>query len=238
MALPEIKHSIFKLKIPSTKKEIRYRPYTVKEEKLLLTSKLSDNIDEVVDTLKQVIKNCVLDDINIDKLAMFDIEYLFVNLRKVSVSNKVELFIEHDGKKIPFEVDLEAVQVKFPKDHSNIIAINDSISVKMKYPNMKQMLKLEDVAAADDTSLIKVDDYIFDMFVECIEAVMDQDKVYNDFTKEELTNFVLNLPSDNNKKIAGFFNSIPSLEHNITVRLPNNETTEVKLKGLKDFFIF
>lgn len=238
MPLPEIKHPIFKLKVPSTKKEIRYRPYTVKEEKLLLTSKLSDNIDEIVDTLKQVISNCVLDEINVDKLAMFDIEYLFVNLRKVSVSDKVELFVEHDKKKIPFEVDLNSVSVKFPKDHTNIISINESISIRMKYPNMKQMLKLEDIAESADASLIKVDDYIFDMFIECIEAVMDDDKVYNSFTKEELTDFILNLPSDNNKKIAEFFNNLPSLEHTMTIKLPDGDSTEVRLKGLKDFFIF
>lgn len=238
MALPEIKHPIFKMKVPSTKKEIRYRPYTVKEEKLLLTSKLSDNVDEIVETLKQVINNCVLDDIDVDKLAMFDIEYLFVNLRKVSVSDRVELFVEHDKKKVPFEVDLNSVSVKFPKEHTNIISVSESISIKMRYPNMKQMLKLEDIADSADVNLIKVDDYIFDMFIDCIESVMDDTKVYSDFTKEELTNFILNLPSDNNKKIAEFFNNMPSLEHTMSIKLPGGETTEVKLKGLKDFFIF
>lgn len=238
MALPEIKHPIFKLKVPSTKKEIRYRPYTVKEEKLLLTTKMSDDVEDIIETLKQVIRNCVLDEINVDKLAMFDIEYLFINLRKVSVSDKVELFVEHNNKKIPFEVDLNNVHVHFPKDHSNTIAINDDVSIKLRYPNMKQMLKLESVASSEDTSLIKVDDYIFDMFIECIESVMDQSKVYNDFTKEELTTFVLSLPSDNNKKIAEFFNTMPSLEHTVTVKLPDGESTEVKLRGLKDFFIF
>lgn len=238
MALPEIKHPVFKLKVPSTKKEIRYRPYTVKEEKLLLTSKLSDKIEDVVDTLKQVITNCVIDDLSIDKLAMFDIEYIFVNLRKVSVSDKVELFVEHEGKKIPFEVDLNNVHVKFPKDHTNIVTVDNGISIKMKYPNMKQILGLESIASADDTSLIKVDDYIFDMFIDCIESVMDEDKVYNDFTKEELTTFVMNLPSDNNKKIAEFFNTMPSLEHVVNVRLPDGTATEVTLKGIKDFFIF
>lgn len=238
MALPEIKHSIFKLKVPSTKKEIRYRPYTVKEEKLLLTSKLSDDINEVIETLKQVIKNCVFDDINIDKLAMFDIEYLFVNLRKVSVSDVVELFVEHEGKKIPFEVNLGNVQVNFPKDHTNVIKVNDSISIKMKYPNMSQMLKLEDVAGSENATLTKVDEYVFEMFVDCIESVMDDEKVYSDFTKEELTNFILSLPSDNNTKIASFFNTMPSLEHTMSVKLPDGESTEVKLKGLKDFFIY
>lgn len=238
MALPEIKHPIFKLKVPSTKKEIRYRPYTVKEEKLLLTSKLSSNIDDVVDTLKQVITNCILDEVDVSKLAMFDIEYIFINLRKVSVSDKVELFVENDGKKVPFEVDLNNVHVKFPKEHTNVIDVENGISIKMKYPNMKQILGLENVASLEDTSLIKVDDYIFDMFIDCIESVMDEDKVYSDFTKEELTKFVLSLPSDNNKKIAEFFNTMPSLEHKIDVRLPDGKSTEVTLKGLKDFFIF
>ena len=237
MALPEIKHPIFKLKVPSTKKELRYRPYTVKEEKLLLTIRMSDDIEEITETIKQIIRNCVLDEINIDKLAMFDVEYLFVNLRKVSVSNEVEMYLDHEGKKIPFKVDLNDVKIVFNEKHSNIIEINDEISVKLRYPTITQILKLESLTLTEGVTPAQINDYIFDMFIDCIESIRDTEKVYNDFTREELTTFVLSLPSENNDKILQFFNTMPTLEHTVHVRLPNGETKEATLRGLKDFFI-
>lgn len=236
MALPEIKHPVFKLKIPSTTKEIRYRPYTVKEEKLLLTVRLSDDIEEVIETIKQIINNCVLDEIKIDKLAMFDIEYIFVNLRKVSVSNEVEMYLDHEGKKIPFKVDLNNVKIKFNEKHSNTIQINDDISIKLRYPNISQILKLESLTVTEGITPTEINDYIFDMFIDCIESIMDSEKVYSEFTREELSTFVLSLPSENNDKILQFFNTMPTLEHTVQVRLPNGETKEATLKGLKDFF--
>lgn len=236
MALPEIKHPIFKLKVPSTNKEIRYRPYTVKEEKLLLTVRLSDDIDEIITTIKQIIQNCVLDELNSEKLAMFDVEYIFVNLRRVSVSNEVEMFIDHDGKKIPFKVDLNDVKIKFDKNHSNIIQINDDISIKLRYPNITQILRLENLTSTEGVTPTQINDYIFDMFIDCIESIMDSNKVYSDFTREELTTFVLSLPSENNDKILQFFNTMPTLEHTVKIKLPNGETKEATLRGLKDFF--
>ena len=236
MALPEIKHPTFKLKIPSTKKEIRYRPYTVKEEKLLLTVRMSEDIEEIIETIKQIIRNCVLDEINIDKLAMFDIEYMFVNLRKVSVSNEVEMYMDYEGKKIPFKVDLNDVKIVFNEKHSNTIEINDDISVKLKYPTITQMLRLENLTLTEGVTPAQINDYIFDMFIDCIESIRDSQKVYNDFTREELTTFVLSLPSENNDKILQFFNTMPTLEHKVHVRLPNGETKEATLRGLKDFF--
>jgi hypothetical protein len=183
MPLPEIKHPIFKLIVPSTKKTISYRPYTVKEEKLLLTVRMSDDLEEVTETLKQIINNCILDDIDVDKLAMFDIEYIFINLRKVSVSNEVEMFITHENKKIPFIVNLDQIKVVFKSDHSNIIQINDDLGIKMKYPNMKQMLKLEEIYSEPEYDNKKVDDYLFNIFIECIDNIFDNIKVYNEFTK-------------------------------------------------------
>lgn len=236
MALPEIKHPIFKLKVPSTKKEIRYRPYTVKEEKLLLTVRMSEDIEEIIETIKQIIRNCVLDDVDVEKLAMFDVEYMFVNLRKVSVSNEVEMYLEHEGRKIPFKVDLNDVKIKFNEKHSNTIQINDDISVKLKYPTISQILRLENLTLTEGVTPTQVNDYIFDMFIDCIDSIMDSEKVYTDFTREELTKFVLSLPSENNDKILQFFNTMPTLEHTVHVKLPNGETKEATLRGLKDFF--
>jgi hypothetical protein len=236
MALPEIKHPVHKLKVPSSNKEIRYRPYTVKEEKLLLTVRLSDDIEEIIETIKQIIQNCVYDEIDPEKLAMFDVEYIFVNLRKVSVSNEVEMYLDHEGKKIPFKVDLNNVKIRFDEKHTNIIQINDDVSIKLRYPNIKQILRLESLTVTEGVTPTQVNDYIFDMFIDCIESIMDSEKVYSDFTREELSTFVLSLPSENNDKILQFFNTMPTLEHTVNVKLPNGETKEATLRGLKDFF--
>lgn len=236
MALPEIKHPVHKLKVPSSNKEIRYRPYTVKEEKLLLTVRLSDDIEEIIETIKQIIKNCVYDDIDPEKLAMFDVEYIFVNLRKVSVSNEVEMYLDHEGKKIPFKVDLNNVKIRFDEKHTNIIQINDDVSIKLRYPNIKQILRLESLTVTEGVTPTQVNDYIFEMFIDCIESIMDSEKVYSDFTRDELSTFVLSLPSENNDKILQFFNTMPTLEHTVNVKLPNGETKEATLRGLKDFF--
>jgi hypothetical protein len=238
MSLPEIKHPIFKLTVPSTKKSISYRPYTVKEEKLLLTVRMSDDLEEVIETLKQVINNCVLDDISVDKLAMFDIEYIFINLRKVSVSNEVEMYITHEEKRVPFTLDLDKVQVVFKPDHTNVIHINDDLGIKMKYPNMNQMLKLEEIYAEPEYDVKKVDEYLFNIFISCIDNIFDSKKVYNEFSKEELETFVLSLPVENNKKILEFFRTMPTLEHTVNVELPDGTMKEAKLSGLRDFFTF
>ncbi|CAB5221138.1 Baseplate hub assembly protein, bacteriophage T4-like [uncultured Caudovirales phage] len=238
MPLPEIKHPIFKLTIPSTKKTVSYRPYTVKEEKLLLTVRMSDDLEEVIETLKQVINNCILDDINIDKLAMFDIEYIFVNLRKVSVSNEVEMFITHEDKKIPFTLDLDQIKVVFKPDHTNVIQINEDLGIKMKYPNMKQMLRLDEIYGEPEYDGKKVDDYLFEIFIDCIDNIFDNKKVYTEFTREELEIFMLSLPVENNKKILEFFRTMPTLEHTVSVKLPDGTMKEAKLSGLRDFFTF
>lgn len=238
MPLPEIKHPLFKLTIPSTKKTVTYRPFTVKEEKLLLTVRLSEDIEEIIQTLKQIIQNCIIDDINVDKLAMFDIEYIFINLRRMSVSNEVELYLEEDGVKIPFTVDLSNVQVKFNPKHKNVVEIDEKLGFKMKYPSMMHILKLEDLINSEDYNSSKVDDYIFEIFIDCVDSVYDDNSSYSDFTKEELNKFVLSLPNKSMEKVKEFYETMPVLEHVEKIRTKDGTIKEVKLRGLKDFFTF
>lgn len=238
MPLPEIKHPIFKLSIPSTKQTVSYRPYTVQEEKLLLVVRMSEDIDEIIDTLKQIIKNCVLDDINVDKLAMFDIEYIFINIRKVSVSNEVDLFYTDGDLKIPMKVNLDDVKVKFNPEHTDKIAINERLGIKMKYPNLDNMLKIEYSLRAGDFDKKVVDDSVFNMILNCVEYIYDDDKIYNEFTNEELESFVLSLKIEDLKKIQRFFETLPAVEHTVQVRINETETRDVVLRGLKDFFTF
>lgn len=238
MALPEIKHPIFKVAIPSTKKQISYRPYTVQEEKLLLIVRMSEDLDEIVRTLKQVLKNCILDPVDLDKLAMFDIEYIFLNIRKDSVSNEIELIYTDEDKKVPFKVDLSDVKVKFTEGHNTKIQLNDTLGVKLKYPNLEAMLNLEYTIRAAQFDERIVDDSIFKTIIDCVEYVYDNDKVYKDFTKEELEKFLLSLKMDELVKLQKFFTTMPVLEHTVTVKLDNERTTTVTLKGIKDFFTF
>lgn len=238
MPLPEIKHPLFKLTIPSTKKTVTYRPFTVKEEKLLLTVRLSEDIEEIIQTLKQIIQNCIIDDINVDKLAMFDIEYIFINLRRMSVSNEVELYLEEDGVKIPFTVDLSNVQVKFNPKHKNVVEIDEKLGFKMKYPSMMHILKLEDLINSEDYNSSKVDDYIFEIFIDCVDSVYDDNSSYSDFSKEELNKFVLSLPNKSMEKVKEFYETMPVLEHVEKIRTKDGTIKEVKLRGLKDFFTF
>jgi hypothetical protein len=206
--------------------------------------KMSTDVDEIIGTIKQIISNCVFEDINVDKLAMFDIEYLFLNIRKVSVSNVVELNYteEVDGKpiRVPFTVDLEEVKVKFNPQHTSTIKINEDMVIKMNYPNVAHILKLEDMIQKEEFSSTKVDEYVYDMFLDCVDAIYDAEKMYgrSEFTKEELDQFVSSLPADIMVQIRLFFDTLPSLEHEVEVTLPSGDKRTVTMKGLKDFFIF
>lgn len=236
MPLPNLKHPVFKLTLPSTKKTVTYRPYTVQEEKLLLVVKMSEDIGEIVDTMKQIIRNCILDDVDVDRLAMFDIEYLFINIRKVSVSNEVDLVYTYEGKKIPFKINLEQVGVKFNPDHTDRIILSDGVGIKMKYPTLEKMLKLDYRIKLAGFEQSAIDREIFDVILDCVENVFDEEKVYTDFTREELESFVNSLKISDLRSVQKFFTTMPALEHRVTLKVGENETQEVVLRGLKDFF--
>jgi len=232
MALPKITHPVFKITIPSTKKTYGFRPYTVKEEKLLLFLKDNDNISEVLDTIKQIINNCCVEEIDISKLSLFDIEYIFIKLRSQSVGSIIELVYRKGEQKTEFVVDLSQVEVKFHPEHETKFIIYDNIGVAMSYPTFESMLRLEQ-AQTDN-----IDDAIFDMFVDCIDNVFDDNKVYTEFTKEEMSEFILSLPRECIDKIKKFLDTMPVLEHKQTIKYKDGSTEEVVLRGLKDFFIF
>lgn len=234
MTLPKITHPIFKITIPSTKKTLSFRPYTVKEEKLLLMIDKSENLTDSIDTLKQIINNCCVDSINVDKLAVFDIEYIFIKLRSKSVGEQLELIYNIEGDKRPFVVDLEKVEVKFNPEHKQKFVLAGDVGVSMNYPNFDSMLKLEKLVKEDSD----VDQFVFDMFIDCIDTVFDDSKVYDDFSREEIEEFVLSLPSDATKTIRNFFETMPVLEHTVQVKKKDGSTEKVVLRGLKDFFIF
>ena len=237
MALPKIKHPVFKLKIPSTGKVVSYRPYTVQEEKLLLIVRMSEDIDEIIDAVKQIVNNCILDNIDVDSLAMFDIEYIFINLRKVSVGNVVELIYTDEDKKYPFTVDLEQIEVKFNDDNKKTIDLENGLGIVLKYPNMKSSIKVEFDLRVSLLKPTDVEAGVFDMIIDCVDYIFDEEKIYKEFTKEELKDFILSLSLTNLDKIHRFFKTLPAVQHDVEVDV-KGEKRRVTLRGMKDFFSF
>jgi len=233
MALPKITHPVFKITIPSSKKTLSFRPYTVKEEKLLMLIKTSEDQSDVIDTLKQVITNCCVESIDVDKLAMFDVEYVFIKLRAKSVGEAIELNYTIGNQKTLFEVNLERVEVKIDPEHKRQFMLYGNIGVNMNYPNIKHMINIDSALNNDS-----VDDVLFNMFIDCIDNVFDDTTIYKEFTKEELTDFVLDLPRESIANIKTFFDTMPVLEHTVPIQMKDGTVETVTLRGLKDFFIF
>jgi len=229
MALPKITHPVFKITIPSTKKALNFRPYTVKEEKLLLFVKDNDNLSESIDVLKQIINNCCVDGVDVNKLALFDIEYIFIKLRARSVDSTIELNYRKGTEVTPFVIDLNSVEIKFDPKHERKFIVYDNIGVSMNYPTFEDMTNLEKTNTDND---------FFDLFINSIDTVFDDTKVYDEFTKEEIEEFIFSLPRECIEKIKTFFDTMPVLEHKQTVKYKDGSTEEVVLRGLKDFFIF
>lgn len=233
MSLPKINHPVFKVTIPSTKKTVSFRPYTVREEKLLVMMQSSENVEDIISVLKQVINNCCVEEIDVDKLAIFDIEYLFLKLRAKSVGETIELVYSADNENIKFNVNLENVEVKFNPEHKQKFLVHENIGVVMKYPSIDTTLTLEKALKSENP-----DEVVFDIFVDCIESVFDDQTVYKDFSKQDISDFVLSLPSTAVEKIKEFFNTMPVLEHTVKLKKKDETTEDVVLRGLKNFFIF
>ena len=233
MALPKITHPVFKITIPSSKKTLSFRHYTVKEEKLLMLVKTSEDQTDVIETLKQVITNCCVESIDVDKLAMFDVEYLFIKLRSKSVGETIELNYTLGDVRTLFEVNLERVEVIIDPEHKRQFMLYGNIGVNMNYPNIKHMINI-DTALGNEA----IDDVLFNMFIDCIDNVFDDNTIYKEFTKQELTNFILDLPRESIVSIKKFFDTMPVLEHVVPVKMKDGTVEQVTLRGLKDFFIF
>jgi hypothetical protein len=240
MGLPKIKHPVFDEKIPSTGKTLTLRPFTVREEKILLMAQTSEDIADMVKAIKQVLNNCIVvgeTDNLLEKIATFDIEYLFIKLRSKSVGEIVEVnFIEKNSEdkevKYTAEINLDDVNVTFPEDHSKNIKFTDTIGITMKYPTFDQIVKMEQEGETADG--------IFGVFLGCVENVYDENGVYipdDDFTPKELEEFILDLDTGASEKIANFFDTMPSLEHVVTARDSKGNEKEYTLKGLSDFFM-
>lgn len=233
MALPKISHPIFELTLPSTKQVIKYRPFLVKEEKILLTAQVSGEPQDVVTAIRQVINNCILTEgVDVEKITTFDLEYLFIKIRAKSVNNIIKLAYRDldDDKRYEVEVDLDEIEIQEDPNHSTKIEINSTSGIVMKYPS------------AELATSLKLLDGEMDMFFEvlkgCIESIYDSENVYytKDVPNEELDEFLQSLDVNTFKKIQEFFNTMPKLYYEVRYVNSLGKEKLIPLTTLNDFF--
>lgn len=233
--LPKIDNPTYQLNVPSTKKTVRFRPFLVKEEKILLMARESDNPADILHAIKQIVNNCGTDpSFDVDKLSLFDLEYLFLKIRAFSVDNKVKVSYRdlEDDKVYDFEVDLNDVEVNFPKNKkdANVIKITDRSGVILKYPP---------ATLYDDQEFLNLDkDYMFELILRCIDKIYYEEEVYEakDYRKEELSEFVENLSVKIFEEIQSFLLTTPKIEYKISYKNALGNEREIVLSSLNDFF--
>jgi len=238
MPLPKISTPTYELTIPSTGKKIKYRPFLVKEEKVLIIAMESEDMNTIASAVTDVIKSCIITrGIKVEDLSTFDIEYLFLNIRGKSVGEEVEVLItcpDDNTTKVPTIIALDEIQVIFDEKHSKDIKLDDTLTMRLKYPSMEEFIK-SNFALSD----ISVDD-TFEIVMSCIEQIYNEEESWSikDCTKKELREFVEQLSSKQFKQIENFFETMPKLSHTITVTNPNTGVeNDVVLEGLASFFV-
>jgi hypothetical protein len=238
MPLPKISTPTYELEIPSTKKKIRYRPFLVREEKILIIAMESEDTAQIAGAVKDVITSCILSrGVKVNEFSTFDIEYLFLNIRGKSVGEEVEVLVTcpDDGvTKVPVTIGLDEIQIQVDEKHSRDIKLDDTLMLRMKYPSMDQFIKNNFA-----TNEVNVED-TFEIVSECIEQVFSEEESWSakDCTKKELKEFIEQLSSKQFKEVENFFATMPKLSHTITVKNPKTEVeSEVVLEGLASFFV-
>ena len=233
MSLPKIDYPIYKIKVPSLKKEYHFRSFLVKEEKLLLMAKESEEPADVLMAIKQIINNCSLDKkLEIGKLALFYLEYIFLRLRAISVDNNIKVSYRdnEDGKVYDFEVNLDEVDIEYPEKLDNNIKITPKSGIIMKYPS---------AALYDDKEFLNLEkDYMFELIIRCIESIYYEDQIYEckDYTKQELNEFLENLNIKTFEAIQKFLINVPKMKYEIKYKNELGNEREIVLSSLNDFF--
>jgi T4 bacteriophage base plate protein len=241
MPLPKIATPTYELELPSTGKTIKYRPFLVKEEKVLILALETQDTKQITLAIKQVLKDCILTKgIKVDELPSFDIEYIFLNVRGKSVGEAIDLIVtcSDDGEtEVPVKIYVDEIQVQKNPEHSTEIRIDDEIVIKMKYPSLDQFIKNNfDFTAQESVSTIERS---FEIISSCVEAIFTAEESWaaSDCTKKELIEFIESMNAEQFKKIEGFFETMPKLTHTFVVTNPKTKVENtVTLEGLTSFF--
>jgi len=238
MPLPTIATPSYELKLPSTKKTIKYRPFLVKEEKLLVLALETQDTKQITTAIKQVLKGCIQSrGVKIETLPTFDIEFLFLNIRAKSVGEIVDVTITapDDGvTPIDITLDIEEIEVQESEDHNKRIQLDDTLMMDMKYPSLDQFIKNNFDFGGDATL-----DQSFELIASCIDKIYNEEEVWaaQDCTKKELVEFLEQMNSSQFKQIEKFFDTMPKLSHTVEVTNPKTGVkSSVVLEGLQSFF--
>tara|TARA_R100000908_G_C3754336_1_gene148668 strand:+ start:861 stop:1580 length:720 start_codon:yes stop_codon:yes gene_type:complete len=238
MPLPKIAAPTYTLELPSTGQEISYRPFLVKEEKVLVIALESEDNKQISNAIKTVIKNCILTKgVKVESLPTFDIEYLFLNIRGKSVGEEIEVNVicpDDEATQVPVTIDLDDIQVQKNDDHTNKIKLDDTLMMEMKYPSLDEFIK-NNFDFNDENSM----DQSFNLIASCVNNIFSEDEVWaaEDCTKKEIKEFLEQMNSAQFKDIEKFFETMPKLSHTIKVTNPKTKVeSEVVLEGLASFF--
>jgi len=238
MPLPKIATPTYEMVLPSSDRKIKYRPFLVKEEKILIIAMESEDQKQITDAIKSVINNCILTrGIKVEKMSTFDIEYLFLNIRGKSVGENVEVMItcpDDNKTKVPVSIPLDEIKIIKDPTHNKDIKLDDNLIMRMRYPSMAEFVKsnfnLDDGITVDQS---------FDLIIACIDQIYNEEESWSssDCTKKEMVDFLDQLNSKQFKDIERFFDTMPKLSHTIKVTNPKTKVkSEITLEGLSSFF--
>jgi hypothetical protein len=239
MPLPKISTPTYELELPSTGKKIRYRPFLVKEEKILILALESEDMKQISNAIVEILSECILTKgVKVAEFATFDIEYLFLNVRAKSVGETVEVNItcpDDEETQVQVEINIDDIKVQRDLKHSNVIKLDDNLSMRLRYPALDQFIENNfEISAADNEV-----DQSLSMIAACIETIYDKEESWNtsDYSKDELSEFVEQLNTKQFKLIEEFFATMPKLSHKVKVTNPKTKVeSEVVLEGLASFF--
>ena len=238
MPLPTISTPTYELILPSSNKKIRFRPFLVKEEKILILAMESQDSKQIARAVKDVLSKCILSKgIKVEKLSTFDIEYLFLNIRGKSVGEQIEVMVTcpDDGTtQVPTSINIDSIKIQRDESHERDIKLDETYTLRMKYPSLSEFIK-NNFGSVENMST----DDTFDLIASCIDQVYSEEESWasEECTKKELSNFIESLNSSQFKMIEKFFETMPKLEHTVKILNPNtNVESEVKIEGLQSFF--
>ena len=239
MPLPKISTPTYELEIPSTGKKIKYRPFLVREEKILLMALESEDMKQITDAVVDIFNSCIITrGIKVIDLATFDIEYIFLNIRSKSVGEKIEVNVtcpDDNETKVTLDIDIDTIKVQKDKKHADTIKLDDSLFLKLKYPSLDQFVQSNFEYSEDDADI----DKSLDMIVSCIDMIYSEEESWpaSDSSQKELKQFIEQMNTKQFKEIETFFTTMPKLSHSVKVKNPNTGVTNnIILEGLASFF--
>ena len=240
MPLPTITTPTYELKLPSSAKKIKYRPFLVKEEKILILALETRDQNEITNAVKDVLKKCILTrGVKVDDLPTFDIEYVFLNIRAKSIGEDIKIMVtcpDDNETQIPVTVYVDEIEVIKPKDHSKDIPLDEKMTLRMKYPSLNQFIENNFDTKDQPDALV---DKTFKLVADCIDTVYTQEDAWDssDYSSDEKIQFIEQLNSKQYKQVERFFATMPKLSHTIEITNPNTKKkSSVVLEGLADFF--